>query len=92
MPAGRERIITTAAGRRNNDSMQFNSDKIRTAAGKLLQSLRKCASILLSMIRAAGRLMKTLGGGLSAIAESGPRSICMDQRQADLLDHARNKT
>ena len=47
--------------------MQFNSDKIRTAAGKLLQSLRKCASILLSMIRAAGRLMKTLGGGLSAI-------------------------
>lgn len=47
--------------------MQFNSDKIRTAAGKLLQSLRKCAAALLSIIRAAGGLMKTLAGGLSAI-------------------------
>ena len=47
--------------------MQFNSDKIRTATGKLLQSLRKCAAALLSIIRAAGGLMKTLAGGLSAI-------------------------
>lgn len=47
--------------------MHFNSDKIRTAARKLLQSLRRCAAMLLSMVRAAGRLMKSITAGLSSI-------------------------